>query len=135
VQLHVLSLRIIPVWTLSGVPIANPFNDESTTCKPRSSDYAVNSMGQPAPASARQAPSTKGQPKPNPCKPGRKPGSDNGTKAHRQPPSPEQIDEVYEAPLPHVCPDWGGPVDETHVTQQFQVEIPRKPIHRQFLDR
>jgi transposase len=23
-------------------------------------------------------------------------------------------------------------VGETHVTQQFQVEIPRKPIHRQF---
>jgi transposase len=34
--------------------------------------------------------------------------------------------------LPHFCPDSGGPVDETHVAQQFEVEIPRKPIHRQF---
>ena len=34
--------------------------------------------------------------------------------------------------MPHVCPDCGGPLDETHVAQQFQVEIPRKPIHRQF---
>jgi transposase len=34
--------------------------------------------------------------------------------------------------LPHVCPDCGGPLEETHVAQQFQVEIPRKPIHRQF---
>jgi transposase len=78
------------------------------------------------------APFAKDQPKPNPRKPGRKPGKNYGTKAHRQPPSPEQIDEVHEAPLPHVCPDCGGPLDETHVAQQFQVEIPRKPIHRQF---
>jgi transposase len=59
-------------------------------------------------------------------------GKDYGPKAHRQPPSPEQIDEVREAPLPRVCPDCGGPLDETHIAQQFQVEIPRKPIHRQF---
>lgn len=84
-------------------------------------------------AGKRQAaPFAKGQPKPDPKKPGRKPGKDYGTKAHRQPPSPEQTDEVYEAPLPHVCPECGGPLDETHVAQQFQVEIPRKPIHRQF---
>jgi transposase len=84
-------------------------------------------------AGKRQAaPFAKGQPKLNPRKPGRKPGEDYGTKAHRQPPSPEQIDEVHEAPLPHVCPDCGGSLDETHVAQQFQVEIPRKPIHRQF---
>jgi hypothetical protein len=41
-------------------------------------------------AGKRQAgPFAKGQPKPNPCKPGRKPGKDYGSKAHRQPPSPE----------------------------------------------
>jgi transposase len=78
------------------------------------------------------APFAKGQPVDQPKKPGRKPGKDYGTKAHRQPPSPEQIDEVHEAPLPCACPDCGGPLDETHVAQQFQVEIPRKPIHRQF---
>jgi transposase len=84
-------------------------------------------------ASKRQAaPFAKGPPQPDPKKPGRKPGPDYGTKAHRQPPNPQQIDEVHEAPLPHVCPDCGGPLDETHVGQQFQVEIPRKPIHRQF---
>jgi hypothetical protein len=33
-----------------------------------------------------------------------------------------RIDESHEAPLPHVCPDCGGPLDETHVAQQFQVE-------------
>ena len=84
-------------------------------------------------AGKRQAgPFAKGEPKANPNNPGRKPGKDYGTKAHRQPPPPEQIDEVHEAPLPEVCPDCGGPLDETHVAQQFQVEIPRKPIHRQF---
>src|SRR5215475_11793036 len=84
-------------------------------------------------AGKRQAgPFAKGEPKPNPKTPGRKPGKDYGTKAHRQPPSPEQINEVHEAPLPEVCPDCGGPLHETHIAQQFQVEIPRKPIHRQF---
>jgi transposase len=84
-------------------------------------------------AGKRQAaPFAKGQPTGQPKKPGRKPGKDYGTKAHRQPPHPEQIDEVHEARLPDVCPDCGSPLDETHVAQQFQVEIPRKPIHRQF---
>src|SRR6516225_6397424 len=84
-------------------------------------------------AGKRQAgPFAKDAPKPNPRKPGRKPGKGYGTKAHRQPPSPEQIDEVHQAPLPEVCPDCGGLLDETHVAQQFQFEIPRKPIHRQF---
>jgi transposase len=84
-------------------------------------------------AGKRQAaPFAKGTPADQPKKPGRKPGKDYGTKAHRQPPSPEQIDEAHEAPLPEVCPDCGSPLDETHIAQQYQVEIPRKPIHRQF---
>jgi transposase len=78
------------------------------------------------------APFAKGQPTDQPKKPGRKPGKDYGPKAHRQPPSPEQIDEVHEAQLPDVCPDCGSPLDETYIAQQYQVEIPRKPIHRQF---
>ncbi len=82
-------------------------------------------------AGKRQAaPFAKGSPKPEPKKPGRKPGKNYGTKAHRQPPA--QIDEVHEAPLPDVCPDCGGDVEETHIDQQYQVEIPRRPIHRQF---
>jgi transposase len=84
-------------------------------------------------AGKRQAaPFAKGQPAAQPKKPGRKPGPDYGPKAHREPPAPDQIDEVHEAPLPDACPDCGGPLDETHVAQQFQVEVPRKPIHRQF---
>jgi transposase len=82
-------------------------------------------------AGKRQAaPFAKGPPKPEPKKPGRKPGKDYGVKAHRQP--PEQIDETYETPLPDACPACGGAIDETHIDQQYQVEIPRRPIHRQF---
>jgi transposase len=82
-------------------------------------------------AGKRQAaPFSKRPPKSHPMKPGRKPGANYGTKAHRLPPA--HIDETYEAPLPDACPDCGGPIDETHVDQQYQVEIPRRPIHRQF---
>src|ERR1041384_3876647 len=64
-------------------------------------------------AGKRQAaPFAKGPPKPEPKKPGRKPGKDYGPKAHRQPPEPEQINETHEAELPDVCPDCGGPVEE-----------------------
>jgi transposase len=84
-------------------------------------------------AGERQAaPFAKGPAKPDPKKPGRKPGADCGTKAHCMPPAPEPIDEVHEAPLPDACPDCGGAIDETHVDQQYQVEIPRRPLHRQF---
>src|SRR5215470_18728429 len=76
-------------------------------------------------AGKRQAgPFAKGEPKANPRKPGRKPGKDYGTKAHRQPPSPGQIDEVHEAPLTQIGPDCVGPLDETHVAQKYQVEMP-----------
>src|SRR5262245_48243783 len=82
-------------------------------------------------AGKRQAaPFTKGPPQPNPKKPGRKPGSGYGTKAHRPP--PEHLDEIHEAVLPATCPNCGGVINETHVDQQYQVEIPRQPIRRQF---
>jgi transposase len=97
----------------------------------RQVEHLTRQLDEQRRAGKRQAaPFAKGPPKPEPKKPGRKPGQDYGTKAHRQP--PEQIDEVHEAPLPKQCPDCGSAVDETHVDQQYQVEIPRRPIHRQF---
>jgi len=82
-------------------------------------------------AGKRQAaPFAKGPPKAEPKRPGRKPGRDYGTKAHRSPPA--TIDEMLEAPLPNLCPDCGGPVEEVNVASQYQVDIPRRPIHRQF---
>lgn len=83
-------------------------------------------------AGKRQAaPFSKGRPKGKPKKPGRKAGDEHGQHGHRPPPA-EKIDETFEAPLPEVCPDCGGPIDETDVQQQYQVEIPRQPINRQF---
>jgi len=76
------------------------------------------------------APFSKGLPQANPQKPGRKSGDDYGTHYRRA--IPPIIDEVHEAPLPDRCPRCGGEVVASHVDQQYQAEIPRRPIYRQF---
>jgi transposase len=84
-------------------------------------------------AGKRQAaPFRKGPPRPNPKRPGRKAGDQHGQHGHRPPPPPDQIDEVHEAVLPDACPHCSGGLVETDVEQQFQAEIPRQPIRRQF---
>jgi transposase len=83
-------------------------------------------------AKRQAAPFSKGQPKKNPKKPGRKKGEQHGPHAHREPPPPERVDETLDAPLPEQCPDCGGDVVEDHLDQQFQTEIPRQPIVREF---
>jgi transposase len=77
------------------------------------------------------APFSRGLPKLDPKRPGRKSGEDYGTKAFR--PVPPVIDEEHEVPLPRHCPKCGGNqfIDE-HVEHQYQTEIPRRPIYRQF---
>jgi transposase len=82
-------------------------------------------------AGKRQAaPFSRGFPKLDPKRPGRKSGDDYGTKAFRA--VPPVIDEIHDASLPARCPKCGGRVVASHVDQQYQVEIPRRPIHRQF---
>jgi transposase len=82
-------------------------------------------------AGKRQAaPFRKGEPKPDPKRPGRKPGGRHGHHGHRPP--PDQIDEVHEAHLPDACPHCAGGLTEVALAQQFQTEIPRRPIRRQF---
>jgi transposase len=76
------------------------------------------------------APFSKGPPKSDPKPPGRKPGDAYGRHAHRLP--PREVDEVYEAQLPCACPDCGGMLIPQSIEEQFQVELPRKPIHRKF---
>lgn len=78
------------------------------------------------------APFSKGEPKPDPKTPGRKSGAAHGRHGHRPIPKPEDIDETYEAPLPDQCPGCGGEVAEDRVDEQYQTEIPRKPIVRKF---
>src|SRR5262245_18155410 len=83
--------------------------------------------------SKRQAaPFSKGQPKAQPGKPARKRGAAHGRHGHRPPPPPERVDETLEAPLPDACPRCGGPVTQTEVVAQYQTEIPRRPLIRQF---
>lgn len=81
-------------------------------------------------AKRQAAPFSRGLPELGPKRPGRKGGEDYGTKAFRA--APPVIDEVHEAPLPDRCPRCGGRVIPTRVDHQYQVEIPRRPIYRQF---
>lgn len=81
-------------------------------------------------AKRQAAPFSKGLPKADPKPPGRKSGPDYGTPAFRS--APRTIDQVHEAPLPLHCPDCGAAVHRTRVACQYQVEIPRRPIHRKF---
>jgi transposase len=76
------------------------------------------------------APFSKGLPKTNPQKPGRKGGDDYGTHSRRA--IPPVIDEVHDASLPDRCPRCGGNIVASHVDQQYQAEIPRRAIYRQF---
>jgi hypothetical protein len=69
----------------------------------------------------------------DPKKPGRKKGRGYGFHAHRTAPARDKIDESYHAPLPDCCPKCGGRhVEETRTAKQYQTEIPRRPIHREF---
>ena len=77
------------------------------------------------------APFSKGPPKADPRPPGRKAGAGYGTKARRA--TPPRVDEAHEAPLPPACPGCGGGgIEHTHTAEQYQVEIPRRPICRRF---
>ena len=84
-------------------------------------------------AGKRQAgPFSKGPPKPQPKRPGRKSGDDYGTQFSRS--APERIDETYQAELPKACPHCGGAcVVQTHTAEQFQTEIVAQVIQRKFV--
>jgi transposase len=74
-------------------------------------------------AGCRQAaPFSKGAPVPRPPRPGRKPGRAYGRQGRRA--VPLVIDETYEVPLPRTCPDCGAAVEDTHVTVQYQEDLP-----------
>ena len=89
-------------------------------------------MRTPCAGKRQAAPFRKGPPKPDPKTPGRKAGEAHGTHGHRPPPPPERIDECHEAALPDACPHCHGRLVESEVAEQFQTEIPRRPIVRKF---
>jgi transposase len=78
------------------------------------------------------APFRKGPPKAQPKTPGRKAGDAHGRHGHRPEPPSEQINECHEVPLPDTCPHCQGRLIETGIAEQFQTDIPRRPIVRKF---
>lgn len=80
----------------------------------------------------RQAtPFSKGPPKPDPNRPGRKPGEDYGQ--HQRRAVPAHVDETYDVPLPAACPECGSRELIDEGTQpQWQTDLPRGPVIRQF---
>jgi len=76
-------------------------------------------------ASKRQAaPFSKGEPKDEPKRPGRKAGSDYGRHGCR--PIPSQVNETIIVPLPKACPDCGGACAQLEWADQYQTEIVRQ---------
>jgi transposase len=76
------------------------------------------------------APFSKGDPKPNPKQPGRKPGAGYGERASR--PIPLRIDQRIAVPLPQSCPRCGGRAIYEETKPQFQEDIVRRTIVRRF---
>lgn len=76
------------------------------------------------------APFSKGKPKSNPKRPGRKGGSDYGQRGFRA--VPDRVDEEIAVRLPKTCPDCGGRVIHDSTRPQFQEDIVRQTIVRRF---
>jgi transposase len=73
-------------------------------------------------AGKRQAaPFSKGDPRKDPARPGRKSGEEYGTRAHR--PVPDHVDEEIRVPLPEACPCCSGELEFEDEVDQYQEEI------------
>jgi transposase len=95
-------------------------------------DHLQAQLEQAQRASKRQAaPFSKGEPNTKPKSTARPRGDAYGKHGHRPIPPDDQIDETLEAPLPTCCPHCGGDIaEDDRVDEQFQEEIPIKPIRR-----
>jgi transposase len=81
----------------------------------------------------QSSPFSKGDPRPDPNKPGRKAGEKHGRHGHRPPPPDDRVSEIVPVPLAACCPDCGGELENRRVEFQWQEEIPEpKPVVRRF---
>ncbi len=84
-------------------------------------------------AGKRQAaPFSKGTPKPDPKRPGRKAGH---PPSHRPAPPPEQVDRTIEVPMPPECPGCHATLGEAAIVfhDQYQIDLPQpKPVITRF---
>ena len=107
--------------------------EENATLRNKVAELQASLEAAERKAKRQAAPFSKEKPNPQPRKPGRKAGRRYGRKGHRLPPSQQAIQEYYEVPLPDCCTHCGSrSLEESHVATQYQTEIPRQPIHRQF---
>jgi transposase len=81
-------------------------------------------------AKRQAAPHSRGRPKANPKRPGRKSGGRYGRQACR--PIPARVDERIAVPLPDHCPHCGGGVESESCETQYQEEIVRRTVVRRF---
>jgi len=81
-------------------------------------------------AKRQAAPFSRGQPKRDPKRPGRKSGAAYGR--HHQRPIPEHVDEEIQVAAPEQCPACGGPLRVERVESQYQEEIVRRTWVRRF---
>ena len=82
-------------------------------------------------AARRQAaPFSRGKPKSQPKRPGRKSGAAHGP--HHQRPIPDRVDEEVHVSAPAQCPACGGPLTVERVEPQYQEEIVRRTWVRRF---
>ncbi|MFQ6117644.1 MAG: IS66 family transposase [Candidatus Bipolaricaulia bacterium] len=77
------------------------------------------------------APFSRDEKRPDPKRPGRRPGQ--GQFSWRKPPPEQEIQETIEVPLPR-CPDCGGPLVDRATHEQIQIDLPEvKPRVIRFL--
>ena len=98
----------------------------------RENDHLKQQLATERRAGRRQAaPFAKDRPQGRGGRPGRRPGARYGRHGRRR--RPAQVDETHCAPVPAACPDCGGAVATSHVTSQYQEELPKvEPIIRHF---
>jgi transposase len=78
------------------------------------------------------APFSKGEPKDEPAKPGRKSGESHGRHGHRMAPV-GPVDRELEAPLPECCPHCGGAVELERTADRYEVDLPEmRPVTTRF---
>lgn len=73
-------------------------------------------------AKRQAAPFSKGEPLPDPARPGRKPGEAHKGTARRE--RPDSVDRTTLVELPAACPDCGGALCVTGVSEQTQIDMP-----------
>jgi transposase len=77
------------------------------------------------------APFSKGEPKAQPARPGRKSGKAHGRHGHRM--APREVDWEFDAPAPEVCPHCGGQTDLEGIAEQYQTDLPEpRPVTTKF---